>query len=66
MVLTAGAYALFLYARTLLWQFKNRVHRKLSDLSRREFAALMPFVLLSLSVGLVPSIVLTTSHASLA
>jgi proton-translocating NADH-quinone oxidoreductase chain M len=64
MVLTA-AYALFLYARVCFGNLKTVYIQKYSDLSRREFAALMPFVILSLVLGLVPSLVLDTSHASL-
>ena len=64
MVLTA-AYALFLYARLCFGNLKTVYIQAYADLSRREFAALLPFVLLSLSVGLVPSVVLDTSHASI-
>jgi proton-translocating NADH-quinone oxidoreductase chain M len=64
MVLTA-AYALFLYARVCFGNLKTIYIHKYSDLSRREFAALVPFVILSLTLGLVPSLVLDTSHASL-
>lgn len=65
MVLTAG-YALFLYARICFGNLKTVYLENYCDLNRREFAALLPFILLSLSVGLVPSIVLDTSHASIA
>ena len=61
MVLTA-AYALFLYARVCFGVLKTVYITKYSDLSRREFAALAPFVILSVVLGLVPSIVLDTSH----
>ena len=63
MVLTA-AYALFLYARVCFGNTKSWTNY--SDLSRREFAALLPFVILSLYVGIVPSLLLNTSHASIA
>lgn len=63
MVLTA-AYALFLYARVCFGNIK--ANTKYSDLSRREFAALVPFVVLSLYLGVNPSLVLDTSHASIA
>ena len=65
MVLT-GAYALFLYARLCFGNLKTVYIGKQSDLSRREFAALIPFVILSVILGLAPGLVLTTSHASLA
>jgi len=65
MVLT-GAYALFLYARLCFGNLKTVYIGKQSDLSRREFAALIPFVILSVVLGLAPGLVLTTSHASLA
>lgn len=63
MVLTA-AYALFLYARVCFGHLKAT--SKYSDLSRREFAALAPFVVLGIYVGLAPSLILDTSHASIA
>ena len=63
MVLTA-AYGLFLYARVCFGNTK--VTTKYSDLSRREFAALIPFVVLSIYVGICPSLILDTSHASIA
>ena len=65
MVLT-GAYALFLYCRICFGTLKSVYIEKYSDLSRREFAALLPFVILSIILGLCPSIVLDTSHASIA
>lgn len=65
MVLT-GAYALFLYARLCFGNLKTVYIGKQSDLSRREFAALIPFVILSVVLGLAPGSILTTSHASLA
>lgn len=62
MVLTA-AYGLFLYARVC---FGNAKQSRYSDLCRREFAALLPFVVLSVYVGLYPCLILDTSHASIA
>lgn len=65
MVLTA-AYALFLYCRLAFGNLKSAYVQSYSDLSRREFACLLPFVLLSLVLGLVPNLVLDTCHASIA
>lgn len=65
MVLTT-AYSLFLYARISFGNLKIPYIRKYSDLSRREFACLIPFVLLSLYIGCVPSLILDTSHAIIA
>ena len=62
MVLTA-AYGLFLYARVCFGNAKATT--TYSDLSRREFAALVPFVILSIIVGVTPSLILDTSHASI-
>jgi len=64
MVLTA-AYALFLYARVCFGNLKTVYIHKYSDLSRREFAGVLPFVVLSIVLGLMPWLVLDTSHASL-
>jgi proton-translocating NADH-quinone oxidoreductase chain M len=65
MVLT-GAYALFLYARLCFGQQKLVYISKQSDLNRREFAALVPFVSLSFLIGVFPNIILDTCHSSLA
>ena len=65
MVLT-GAYALFLYCRMCFGNLKTIYIRKYCDLNRREFAALLPFVLFSILLGLMPSIVLNTCHTSIA
>jgi proton-translocating NADH-quinone oxidoreductase chain M len=65
MVLT-GAYALFLYCRICFGNIKLVYIEKYSDINRREFAALAPFALLSVLVGFCPSVILDTSHASLA
>lgn len=65
MVLT-GAYALFLYCRICFGNIKSIYIQKYSDLNRREFAILLPFAFLSLFVGLYPSLILDTSHASIA
>jgi proton-translocating NADH-quinone oxidoreductase chain M len=65
MVLT-GAYALFLYCRICFGNLKYVYIQKYCDLSRREFAALIPFVILSVLVGVCPSLILNTCHTSIA
>ena len=65
MVLT-GAYALLLYCRICFGNVKLVYIRKYSDINRREFAALVPFTILSVFIGIFPSLVLDTSHASIA
>jgi len=65
MVLTS-CYALFLYGRLCFGQLKRIYMGKYCDLNRREFAALIPFVLLSFFIGVCPNVILNTSHASLA
>lgn len=65
MVLT-GAYGLFLYCRICFGTLKTVYIQKYSDLSRRECAALVPFVFLSVIIGLCPNIILDTCHASIA
>jgi proton-translocating NADH-quinone oxidoreductase chain M len=64
MILT-GAYALFLYARVCFGQLKLIYIHKQCDLNRREFATLIPFVLLCFLIGVCPNIILNVSHASL-
>ena len=65
MVLT-GAYALLLYCRICFGNIKLVYIKKYCDVNRREFAALVPFTILSLCIGVFPSIVLDTCHASIA
>lgn len=65
MVLTA-AYALLLYCRVCFGNTKVVYMQRYSDINRREFAALMPFAALSLVIGVYPSLILDTSHASIA
>jgi proton-translocating NADH-quinone oxidoreductase chain M len=65
MVLT-GAYALLLYCRICFGNVKLVYIQKYSDINRREFAALIPFIILSVFIGIFPSLVLDTSHASVA
>ena len=65
MVLT-GAYALLLYCRICFGNVKLVYIQKYSDINRREFAALVPFTILSVFIGIFPSLVLDTCHASVA
>ena len=65
MVLT-GAYALLLYCRICFGNIKLVYIQKYSDINRREFAALAPFTILSLFIGIFPSLILDTCHASIA
>eukprot|EP00892_Ulva_mutabilis_P006001 jgi/Ulvmu1/3773/UM177_0023.1 len=65
MVLT-GAYALLLYCRICFGNTKLVYIQKYSDINRREFAALIPFCILSILIGVYPSLILDTSHTSVA
>lgn len=65
MVLT-GAYALLLYCRICFGNTKLVYIQKYSDINRREFAILIPFCMLSLLIGVYPSLILDTCHASVA
>lgn len=65
MVLT-GAYALLLYCRICFGNIKTVYIQKYSDINRREFAALVPFAILGVFVGIFPSLILDTCHASIA
>jgi proton-translocating NADH-quinone oxidoreductase chain M len=64
MVLT-GAYSLFLFSRICFGNFKIQFIENHSDCSRREFAALMAFVILSVGLGLLPHLILDTSHTTI-
>jgi NADH-ubiquinone oxidoreductase chain 4 len=59
-VLTA-AYSIWLYNRVCLGTFSPYLLRY-ADLTRREFYLLLPFLLLSLILGLFPNLVLATLH----
>jgi proton-translocating NADH-quinone oxidoreductase chain M len=65
MVLTA-AYSLFLFCRVFFGNLKTVYISHFSDLNRREFFCLLPFIILSILVGVFPSLILDTCHVSIA
>nr|YP_025797.1 NADH dehydrogenase subunit 4 [Tupiella akineta]AAQ18756.1 NADH dehydrogenase subunit 4 [Tupiella akineta] len=65
MVLTA-AYSLFLFSRVFFGNLKTVYISQFSDVSRREFFCLFPFLALSLLLGIFPALVLDTCHVSIA
>lgn len=65
MVLTA-AYALFLFVRVFFGNLKTVYISNFSDINRREFYCLLPFLLFSILLGIFPSLVLDTCKTSVA
>nr|AOC61500.1 NADH dehydrogenase subunit 4 [Rhexinema sarcinoideum] len=65
MVLTA-AYSLFLFCRVFFGNLKTVYLSHFSDLNRREFFCVLPFLGLSILLGVFPSLVLDTCHLSIA
>lgn len=65
MVLTA-AYSLFLFSRVFFGNLKTVYISKFSDVSRREFICLLPFLVFSIVIGILPSIILDTVHVPIA
>jgi len=65
MVLTA-AYSLFLFCRVFFGNLKTVYIDHYSDINRREFFCLLPFVVISVLLGLFPTSVLSTYHVSVA
>lgn len=65
MVLTA-AYSLFLFSRVFFGNLKTVYISSFSDINRREFFCLFPFLALSIILGIFPNLVLDTCHVSIA
>lgn len=65
MVLTA-AYSLFLFSRVFFGNLKTSYISEFSDVNRREWVCLLPFLLLSILLGVFPTGVLDTCHTSVA
>jgi NADH-quinone oxidoreductase subunit M len=54
-VILSAAYLLWLYQRVMLGEVTNPANETLRDLSAREFATLVPLVLLSFWIGVYPT-----------
>jgi NADH-quinone oxidoreductase subunit M len=54
-VILGAAYLLWLYQRVMLGEITNPANEALKDLSGREFATLLPLVLLSFWIGVYPA-----------
>jgi proton-translocating NADH-quinone oxidoreductase chain M len=65
-VILTGFYSLFFFNRLCFGQSKTVFLGKQCDLNRREFAALLPFLILCFLIGINPNFVLSISHASIA
>lgn len=53
-IVLGAAYLLWLYQRTMLGDLRNEANRGLTDLSRREWATVLPLLALALAIGVYP------------
>jgi len=61
-----GAYSLWLYNRVVFGHFKPAYMTQFQDLSRRETATFIPFVIAVLWMGIYPEVFLDPMHCSVA
>lgn len=65
-IILGAAYSLWLYNRVSFGNLKVEYIHEFSDISRREFAVFVPFIVLALFMGVYPEIFLDPMHASVA
>jgi NADH:ubiquinone oxidoreductase subunit 4 (subunit M) len=65
-MILSGGYSLWTYSRVCYGNLKPIFIKTSADLSRREFFMLLPFLLITLWLGLAPGGFLDTMHASVA
>ncbi len=53
-IVLGAAYLLWLYQRTMLGDLRNEANRGLADLSLREWATVLPLLMLALAIGVYP------------
>ncbi len=58
-VVLGAAYMLWLYQRTMFGKITNEKNRTLKDLNRREWAYLLPLVILAFYIGIFPNRIFT-------
>ena len=63
-VILCGAYSLWLYNRLISGNLKISYTSKFKDINLREFAILLPLLLLVLFMGIYPAFFLDTIHFS--
>nr|YP_007890521.1 NADH dehydrogenase subunit 4 [Andalucia godoyi]AGH24015.1 NADH dehydrogenase subunit 4 [Andalucia godoyi] len=65
-IILGAAYSLWLYNRVAFGNLKVQFIHEFSDVNRREFAVFVPFVFLTLLMGVYPEIFLDPMHVSVA
>jgi proton-translocating NADH-quinone oxidoreductase chain M len=65
-MILGGCYSLWLFNRVCFGNIKTQYMRQFIDMDRREFATLLPLVILTLVMGIYPEIFLDPMHVSVA
>ena len=63
-MILSGCYSLWLFNRVSYGNIKTQYFKKMSDINKTEFIALLPLVLPTLIVGIAPNIFLSSIHMS--
>ncbi len=63
-MILGGGYSLWLFNRVAFGNIKVQYMSQFSDVSRREFATLLPLIILTLVMGIYPEIFLDPMHVS--
>ncbi len=65
-MILGGCYSLWLFNRVCFGNIKTQYMRQFIDIDRREFATLLPLIILTLVMGIYPEIFLDPMHVSVA
>ena len=65
-MILGGCYSLWLFNRVCFGNIKTQYMRQFIDIDRREFATLLPLIILTLVMGIYPDIFLDPMHVSVA
>ena len=65
-MILGGCYSLWLFNRVCFGNIKTQYMRQFIDMDRREFATLLPLIILTLVMGIYPEIFLDPMHVSVA
>ena len=65
-MILGGGYSLWLFNRVAFGNIKIQYMNVFSDVDKREFATLLPLIILTLVMGIYPEIFLDPMHSSCA
>jgi NADH:ubiquinone oxidoreductase subunit 4 (subunit M) len=65
-MILGGGYSLWLFNRVAFGNIKVQYMKAFSDIDKREFATLLPLIVLTLVMGIYPEIFLDPMHSSCA